>query len=115
MSKHLIKAACFSVLLEYLIRVRLDLTGQLLHEGAASGPFRDGLSGVIPVTAVCIAVIPSAAQVDHCLSLLPASRGPSQHVPRIAQVDAFVHAFVRKPSLTEPSGQAAIRVCRAVS
>ena len=61
MTKHFIKAACLPVLLKDLIRVGLDLSGQLLHEGPSPGPFRDGLPGVIAFTALCITVISPAA------------------------------------------------------
>ena len=60
--KHLIQAACFPVLLKDLVRVRLDLAGQLLHEGTAPGPLRDGLLGVLILTAVFVTVTPPALE-----------------------------------------------------
>lgn len=61
MTKHFIKAACLPVLLKDLIRVCLDLTGQLLHQSPPPSPLRDGLPGVITFTALCITVISPAA------------------------------------------------------
>lgn len=46
-AKDFIKAAGLPVLLEYLIRICLDLVGQLLHESAAPSPLWDWFLGIL--------------------------------------------------------------------